>query len=57
MTLYSMIDSQLKMDPNQKEGDIEMGFYFNDLDTLEFDMGEVGEDDNQRTTSKNLESW
>jgi hypothetical protein len=35
-----------------------MGFYFSELDTLEFDMGEVGEEESiARTTSKNLESW
>ena len=57
MSLYSMIDSQLKMDPNQIEGDVEMGFYFSELDTLQFDMGEVGEESLKRTTSKNVESW
>ena len=49
MSQYSMGD---------QEKAIDMGFYFNELNTLEFDMGEVGEDQSiQRTTSKNLESW
>ena len=36
---YSMIDSKLKTEENQDEGNVDMGFYFNGLDILEFDTG------------------
>jgi hypothetical protein len=36
-----MIDSKLKTETNQDDGHIDIGFYFNELDVLEFDMGTI----------------
>ena len=40
---YSMKDSKLKKD-GEDEGNIDMGFYFNGLDILEFDTGVLPEE-------------
>jgi hypothetical protein len=56
---YSMKDSKLKKD-GEDEGNIDMGFYFNELDILEFDTGTLPEEPQEgmnRASSQVANSW
>lgn len=53
---YSMVDSQLKNGVNKDEDNIDMGFYLNELNVLEFDTGDFGDENYDRRPSR-AESW
>jgi hypothetical protein len=55
---YSMLDSKPKKD-GEEEGNVDMGFYFNGLDILEFDTGVLPEEEPgmTRASSQAANSW